>query len=104
MKNNIVYMVEFDWSVENDCNVETELFFDYNKALERYDELIANELDPNLSWVGDLAIKPNGCINKGYTLEQYGDRTKKENLYWHCTMDDYYMYHSIIQLKQLEIK
>ena len=27
-----VYMIEFDWSVEDDCNVETELFSNYEKA------------------------------------------------------------------------
>ena len=96
-------MVEFDWSVEDSCDVETELFSTYEKALKRYDEIIANEKTDEMSWVAD-AIAPNGTILKGYTFEEFGDRSKQENLSWHFTMDDYYMYHSIIQLKQLEIK
>ena len=75
-----VYMVEFDWSVEDGCNVETELFSNYEKALKRYDEIIANEKTDGMSWVAD-AINPDGTIVKGYTFEENGDRTKQENLY-----------------------
>ena len=78
-----VYMVEFDWSVEDGCNVETELFSNYEKALKRYDEIIATEKTDGVSWVAD-AINPDGTIVKGYTFEENGDRTKQENLY--CTL------------------
>ena len=98
-----VYMVEFDWSVEDGCDIETELFSTYEKALARYDEIIANEKTEDMSWVAD-AIKPNGTILKGYTLEETGDRNKKEDLSWHFTMDDYYFFHSIVSLKKKEIK
>ena len=103
MKQNYVYMVEFDWSVEDSCDVETELFFDYNNALKRYNEIIQNEKTKDMSWVADV-FKPNGTILKGYTVEEYGDATKQEDLYWSCVMDEYYMFHSIIQLKIIEIK
>ena len=103
MKQNYVYMVEFDWSVEDGCDVETELFFDYEKALARFDEIIKNEKTDDMSWVADV-FKPNGTILKGYSVEEHGDRNKKENLYWSCVMDEYYMYHSIVQLKKIEIK
>ena len=103
MINNIVYMVEFDWSVEDSCDVETELFSTYEKALKRYDEIIENEKTDEMSWVAD-AIKPNGTILKGYTFEEFGDRSKQEDLSWHFTMDDYYFLHSIVQLKKIEIK
>ena len=56
-----VYMVEFDWSVEDGCDVETELFLTYEKALKRYDEIIANEKTDSMSWVAD-AIKPTSLI------------------------------------------
>ena len=103
MKQNYAYMVEFDWSVEDGCDVETELFSTYEKALKRYDEIIANEKINGMSWVAD-AINPNGTIVKGYTFEEFGDRTKQEDLSWHFTMDEYYMCHSIIHLRKLEIK
>ena len=103
MKQNYAYMVEFDWSVEDGCDVETELFSTYEKALNRYDEIIANEKTDGMSWVAD-AINPNGTIVKGYTFEEFGDRTKQEDLSWHFTMDDYYFYHSIVCLKKKEIK
>ena len=98
-----VYMIEFDWSVEDGCDVETELFFDYEKALTRFDEIIKNEKTDDMSWVADV-FKPNGTILKGYSVEEHGNRNKKENLYWSCVMDEYYMYHSIVQLKKIEIK
>ena len=103
MKQNYAYMVEFDWSVEDGCDVETELFSTYEKALKRYDEIIANEKTDGMSWVAD-AINPDGTIVKGYTFEENGDRTKQENLYWHFASDEYYMFHSIIRLVKMEIK
>lgn len=99
-----VYMVKFDWSVEDDCDVEIELFFNYEKALEKYDQIIADELNPNLSWVGSLAINSDGNVEDGYTLDKYGSRLKQENLFWSCVMDDDSNFYSTIHLLKMEIK
>ena len=98
-----VYMVEFDWSVEDGCDIETELFATYDKALERYNQLVNEEKNNEDGWVHDV-FGPNGTILKGYTFEEYGNKEKQEDLYWSCVMDEWYEYHSIIQLKKLEVK
>lgn len=98
-----VYMVEFDWSVEDGCDIETELFSTYDKALERYNQLVNEEKNNEDGWVHDV-FEPNGTILKGYTFEEYGNKEKQEDLYWSCVMDEWYEYHSIIQLKKLEVK
>ncbi len=98
-----VYMVEFDWSVEDGCDIETELFATYDKALERYNQLVNEEKNNEDGWVHDV-FKPNGTILKGYTFEEYVNKEKQEDLYWSCVMDEWYEYHSIIQLKKLEVK
>ncbi|MBO5067012.1 MAG: hypothetical protein J6C62_01250 [Clostridia bacterium] len=98
-----VYMVEFDWSVEDGCDIETELFATYDKALERYNQLVNEEKNNEDGWVHDV-FEPNGTILKGYTFEEYGNKEKQEDLYWSCVMDEWYEYHSIIQLKKLEVK
>ena len=49
-----VYMVEFDWSVEDGCDIETELFATYDKALERYNQLVNEEKNNEDGWVHDV--------------------------------------------------
>lgn len=82
-----VYMVEFDWSVEDGCDIETELFATYDKALERYNQLVNEEKNNEDGWVHDV-FEPNGTILKGYTFEEYGNKEKQEDLYWSCVMDE----------------
>lgn len=99
---NYVYMVQFDWSMTDADGIEIELFADYDKAFARYKEMIANELDPNLSWVGDQAFNENGEINEDYELDEgdYG----ADHIYWHVVDNYDYYRHSFIDLIKKEVK
>lgn len=68
-----VYMVLFDWSTQDDSAVEAELFDTYEKAYGRYQEIITNEKDPELSWVGAEAVDENGNIKDGYDFGEHDD-------------------------------
>lgn len=96
-----VYMVQFDWSTTDADGIETELFADYDKAYARYKEMIANELDPDLSWVGDQAFDENGELNEDYEFNEgdYGD----DHLYWHVVDKNDYYRHSFIDLIKKEV-
>lgn len=51
-----VFVVIFDWKMteENTSDIEVDVFSTYNAALEKFNTHIDNELDPELSWVGDI--------------------------------------------------
>lgn len=44
-----VYTIKFDWSTDDDCGCELELYNDYDDAVKRFNEMIENEKNPDLS-------------------------------------------------------
>lgn len=68
-KSNNIYLILFDWST-NDCDgIETFLYYHFEDALKKFNELIENECDPDMSWVGDEVFDENVDVNDGYDLE-----------------------------------
>ena len=49
-----VYLVKLDWSTEDSNDIELSVYRTYEKAYEKFKELIANEMNPDNSWVGEL--------------------------------------------------
>ena len=49
-----VYLVKLDWSTEDSNDIELFVYGTYDKAYEKFKELIANEMNPDNSWVGEL--------------------------------------------------
>ena len=49
-----VYLVKLDWSTEDSNDIELFVCGAYDKAYEKFKELIANEMNPDNSWVGEL--------------------------------------------------
>ena len=49
-----VYLVKLDWSTEDSNDIELSVCSTYEKAYEKFKELIANEMNPDNSWVGEL--------------------------------------------------
>lgn len=48
-----VYIVKLDWSTEDSNDVELTVYGTYDKAYEKFKELIANEMNPDNSWVAN---------------------------------------------------
>jgi hypothetical protein len=64
-----LYMVTLDWSTDDDEGLEQEFFTSYKEAALRFNEMVENEKNPNLSWVGDKAFDDSGKVNKDYELD-----------------------------------
>ncbi|HIU58751.1 MAG TPA: hypothetical protein IAC57_01490, partial [Candidatus Scatosoma pullistercoris] len=64
-----IYGVIFDWSTSDDSQVDIELFDSYQKAFARFNEIIANEKKPEISWVAD-AFDEHGEILDGYEFAE----------------------------------
>lgn len=91
-----VYMLQFDWSTNDADGIETELFRNYDDAYTHYKKTIANELNPEMSWVGSEVFDENGNVNDGYELD-------KGKNYWHVVDKNDYYRHSFIDLIKKEI-
>jgi hypothetical protein len=98
-----VYMVMFDWSTIDDEAVEVELFDTYEKAKTRFNEIIADENNPELSWVGSEAIDENGEINDGFDFEEHGDAGEYDR-WWNITDKNDWNRHVFLDLKVMEVK
>ena len=75
-----VYMVQIDWSNDDDMGLETHLFKSYKKAYAHYQQNIQDELNPQFSWVGNEAFDKEGNLNYGYELQERGNPKLKTNL------------------------
>ena len=68
-----VYAIIFDWSINNQCledsQVDIELFDNYKKAFNRFNEIIANEKKSEISWVAD-AFDDKGEVLDGYEFDE----------------------------------
>ena len=57
-----VYLIVYDWSTSSadESSVDIEVFDTQKKAYDRFNEIIANEKNPDISWVGSEAVDKNG--------------------------------------------
>ena len=102
MKHNI-YLISFDWSTTDSDGIETFLYHDYKAACEKFNEIIENECDTDLSWVGDEVFDENGDVNDGYELDCNTNDETAEELYWHVVDKSDYNRRSFIDLMKREV-
>ncbi len=96
-------MILFDWSTTDSDGIETFLYHDYDAARKKFNELIEEEHNPEMSWVGDEVFDENGNVNDGYDLETNIYDETAESLYWHVVDKNDYNRRSFIDLMKREI-
>lgn len=94
-----IYNVVFNWATEDDSNVEIDSYVSYEAAKKAFETIIKDEMNPEVSWVGDV-FNPDGSYNtRLYDLKQspvYTDGEEHE-LYWivsssgNITYDEVYL-------------
>lgn len=104
-----VYMILFDWSTTDDEAVEVELFDSYKKALHRFDEIIYNECDADMSWVGSQVFNEDGEVNEDFELETNAndiadDDNVEYQMWWNVTDRNDWNIHDFLDLKIMEVK
>ena len=98
-----VYMVEFDWSTEENSDKEIQLYSNYADAVKRFNEIIANELNPEMSWVGNSVFREDGSVNDGFTFTCCTDAEGEGDLWWYVARKGDSNIRSFIDLKKIEI-
>lgn len=97
-----VFTVIFDWATDDDSDIDVYTYADYNAALSKYKSIIADELNPNLSWIGGEAFDENGSLNDGYDLSEQQSIIGETDLYWKVLDNNGYR-HSCVSLNVKEI-
>lgn len=99
-----IFLVKFDYSTEDCHDVELQAFTDYDKAYDVFKELIANELNPDVSWVGNITFDDDGDPVGHYELDCEDNNTCESEVWWKIedTWDS--RYYSYIELLVLEVE
>ena len=98
-----VYLVLFSWGTESDCGITSFVYANYNDAAKKFKEIIADEMNPALSWVGREAFNSAGQINKGFLLHEFTDETSGKDLTWQVGDYKHVERYSFINLLKREI-
>lgn len=79
-----VYLVILEWATEDSDSIELNIYSAYEKAYQKFNDLIAEEMKPENSWVGELKWK-DGTPEDEYIELDYLDRrtdTDETECYW----------------------
>lgn len=98
-----IYLIIFDWSTTDSDGIETFLYRNFEDARKHFNEMIENECDADLSWVGSEVFDENGDVNDGYELDCNIDDKNAKELYWHVVDKSDYNRRSFIDLFKREI-
>ena len=99
-----IYLVMMQYSTDDCDGVDTECFDTYEKAVNRYNQMIEAEKKPDNSWVANAF--ENGVLQHNYELDWspiHSDGQEHE-LWWNITCKlDWYL-HTFIELRILEVQ
>lgn len=99
-----IYLVMMQYSTDDCDGVDTECFDTYEKAVNRYNQMIEDEKNPNNSWAANAF--DNDILQNDYNLDCspiYSDGQEHE-LWWNITCElDWYL-HTFIELRILEVQ
>ena len=98
-----IYLVLFSWATEDDAGLDSYVYANYNDAVKKFKAIIAAEMNPALSWVGDQAFNSAGKLNKGFILHEFTDETSGENLFWQVGDYNHIERYSFVDLLKREI-
>ena len=100
-----VYAVILDWSTSDDSHVDIELFDTYTKAFQRFNEIIENEKNPEISWVAD-AFDEHGEILDGYEFAEHieSDGSQEFDCWWNITDKNDWYQHDFLEIRIMEVK
>jgi hypothetical protein len=96
-----VYMVLFDWSTDDQSEIEVKLFDTYEKAHDYYEKIINDERNPDLSWAAD-AFDENNDVKDGYDFEEH-DWGAPYDCWWNVTDKNDWNRHDFLDLREMEV-
>ena len=98
-----VYIVLFDWSTDDNSDVEAFVYKNYINAVAKFKAIISDKMNSDRSWVKNVAFNSAGQLNKGFILNEFTDDTRDSDLYWHLVNYDNYNQHIFLNIQKKEI-
>ncbi len=102
-KHDYTYLVMLEWVTEDDNGIDYYLYKKYTDAKDKYDRLIEDENNADISWIGSEVFDENGEVNEGYEFKCSEETDEEKNLCWKVTDTKSYNRYSIITLTKVEI-
>ena len=98
-----IYLVLFQYCTDDCDGIETQAYSTYEKAVERFNEIITTEKTSDIRWAANAF--ENGKLRHNYELDRNDTFTDDEEheLWWNLTCKiDWYL-HDFVELRILEI-
>lgn len=102
-RNNSIYLVMLIWSTDEADGTDYYLYKNYDTAKNKYDRLIEDENDADISWIGSEVFNENGEVNKGYKLKCSEVTESEQDLYWNVEDEGNSKRYSYISLTKVKI-
>ena len=99
-----IFIVQFDWSTPDSGGIDIYAFNDYDKAYDKFKELLSDEMNPDTSWVGDIEFDDDGYpLDDHYEFDFEDNNSCESEVWWHITDKSNWYQHSFIDLRVLEV-
>ena len=99
-----VFIVQFDWSTPDAGGIDLYAFNDYDKAYDKFKELISDEMNPDTSWIGNIEFDDDGYpMDDHYEFNFEDNNSCESEVWWHITDKNDWYQHSFIDLRVLEV-
>ena len=99
-----IFIIKLDYSTEEYHDVELFAFQDYDKAYDKFKELILSERQPENSWVGNLDFDDEGEPIGHYELDYEDNNTCESEVWWRIEDQWDSRYYVYIDLLVLEVQ
>lgn len=101
MEKKFVYVVLFDYSTDDCSGIDLYIFDTYQKALNKFNEIIEQEKQPEMSWVGEKFKNNTFDYELDTNIE---DAKEGVELWWNVTDRNDWHFHDFLDLRIKEIK
>lgn len=91
-----VYIVQLDRSATDSDAIETELYEDYDKAYDRYKEIITEQLKN--FWKNEVKFDTDGNPGEEYEFFEEDNNSNESDVYWHLSLKYDYYIHTFVDL------
>ena len=100
-----VYIVKLEWSTEDSNDTELTVYGSYDRAYAKFKNLIAKEMKPENSWVGDLEWKDGIPADDKIELDFLDRRNDADETecYWLITDTWNFGTHTFISIEIKEV-